>query len=51
MTIPQGTARDYPLYKVRGFMLDVGRKTFTMDYLQQMAKQLAWFKLTTSTFT
>ncbi|HHT40685.1 MAG TPA: family 20 glycosylhydrolase, partial [Actinomyces sp.] len=45
MTIPQGMARDYPLYKVRGFMLDVGRKTFTMDYLQQMAKQLAWFKL------
>ena len=32
-TIPQGITRDYPMYEVRGFILDVGRKTFTMDYL------------------
>ena len=44
-SFPVGTARDYPLYKVRGLMLDVGRKTFTMDWLQQMTKQMAWFKL------
>ncbi|MDO5048549.1 MAG: discoidin domain-containing protein [Actinomycetaceae bacterium] len=43
--IPQGTARDYPLYEVRGFMLDVGRKTFTLDYLKQVVKQMAWYKL------
>ncbi len=44
-SIPQGIARDYPLYKVRGFMLDVGRKTFSLEYLKQMAKQMAWYKL------
>lgn len=44
-TFPLGTARDYPLYKVRGLILDVGRKTFTLDWLKQMTKQLAWFKL------
>lgn len=44
-SIPQGIARDYPLYKVRGFMLDVGRKTFSLDYLKQMVKQMAWYKL------
>ena len=44
-TIPQGEARDYPLYKVRGFMLDVGRKAFSMDYLKQMVKQLSWYKI------
>ena len=31
--------RDYPLYEVRGFILDVGRKTFTMDYLEQVVKE------------
>lgn len=44
-SFPVGTARDYPLYKVRGLILDVGRKTFTLDWLQQMTKQMAWFKL------
>ena len=44
-SFPVGTARDYPLFKVRGLMLDVGRKTFTMDWLQQLTKQMAWFKL------
>lgn len=44
-TIPQGITRDYPLYEVRGFILDVGRKTFTMDYLEQVVKQMSWYKL------
>lgn len=44
-SIPQGITRDYPLYKVRGLILDVGRKTFSLDWLQQMSKQLSWFKL------
>lgn len=43
--IPQGIARDYPLYEVRGFILDVGRKTFTMDYLKQIVKEMSWYKL------
>lgn len=44
-TFPVGTTRDYPLYKVRGLILDVGRKTFTLDWLKQMTEQMAWFKL------
>lgn len=44
-SIPQGVIRDYPLYKVRGLILDVGRKTFSLDWLKQMSKQLSWFKL------
>ena len=43
--IPCGVTRDYPLYEVRGFILDVGRKTFTMDYLKQIVKQMSWYKL------
>ena len=43
--IPQGVARDYPLYKVRGFFLDVGRKTFTMDWLEDTVKQMSWYKM------
>lgn len=43
--VPQGTARDYPTYSLRGFILDVGRKTFTLDWLKNAAKQMAWYKL------
>lgn len=43
--IPKGQTRDYPLYEVRGFILDVGRKTFTMDYLQQVVKEMSWYKM------
>ena len=44
-SFPVGTTRDYPLYKVRGFILDVGRKTFTLDWLKQMTKQLSFYKM------
>lgn len=44
-TIACGIARDYPLYKVRGLILDVGRKTFSMDWLRQMSKELSWYKM------
>lgn len=44
-SLPQGEARDYPLYKVRGIILDVGRKTFTMDWLNQLVRQMAYYKL------
>ena len=44
-TMPQGITRDYPLYEVRGYILDVGRKTFTLDYLKDVVKQMAWYKL------
>ena len=44
-TIPQGITRDYPLYEVRGFILDVARKTFTLDYLEQVVKEMSWYKM------
>lgn len=43
--LPKGIVRDYPLYAVRGFILDVGRKTFTLEYLKQVVKLMAWYKL------
>ncbi|MGN0335062.1 MAG: discoidin domain-containing protein [Lachnospiraceae bacterium] len=44
-TMPKGITRDYPLYSVRGLIMDVGRKTFTLDFLEQMVKQLSWYKM------
>lgn len=44
-SFPVGTTRDYPLYKVRGFILDVGRKTFTLDFLKQVTKQMSFYKM------
>ncbi len=44
-TIPKGMTRDYPLYAVRSFILDVARKTFSLDFLSQLVKQLSWYKM------
>lgn len=44
-SVPKGITRDYPLYEVRGLILDVGRKTFTMDYLEQIVKEMSWYKM------
>lgn len=44
-SIACGILRDYPLYKTRSFMLDVGRKPFSMDFLKQLAKQMSWYKM------
>ncbi|WNQ12906.1 discoidin domain-containing protein [Paenibacillus aurantius] len=43
--IPKGTARDYPAYKERGFMLDVARKYFTVDSIKDIIKFLSWHKM------
>ncbi len=45
LTINKGITRDYPLYEVRGMILDVGRKTFTLDQLKQIVKQMSWYKM------
>lgn len=44
-SINKGIARDYPLYETRGLILDVGRKTFTMDYLKKLVKLMSWYKM------
>ena len=38
-TLPQGIVRDYPKYKVRGFILDVARKSYELDSLKELLKQ------------
>lgn len=43
--LSKGTARDYPLFPNRGFMLDVARKFFTLDYLQKYVKILSFYKM------
>lgn len=44
-SIPRGSARDYPAYAERGFMLDVGRKFFSISYLEDIVRQMAWYKM------
>jgi len=43
--ISKGIARDYPKYKKRGFMLDVGRKFFPMSFLKEYVKMMSWYKM------
>ncbi|MBY0756715.1 discoidin domain-containing protein [Clostridium sardiniense] len=43
--IPKGLVRDYPQYDVRGFMLDVGRKFTSLDYLYEIMKTMSWYKM------
>ncbi|ANI90757.1 hypothetical protein A9P82_11715 [Arachidicoccus ginsenosidimutans] len=43
--IPQGTARDYPQFKVRGFVLDDGRKFFSLTFLRDYVKLLSYYKM------
>jgi hexosaminidase len=43
--IAEGTARDYPKYRERGFMLDVGRKFFSLRFLEDYVKFMAWYKM------
>jgi len=44
-TLPAGTIRDRPKYRMRGFMLDVGRKPYSMAFLRSVAKTLAYYKM------
>ncbi|MET9618420.1 discoidin domain-containing protein [Kitasatospora indigofera] len=46
-SLPVGTAVDYPDYAVRGFMLDVGRRFFTPQYIQAQLRWMGWLKMNT----
>lgn len=46
-TLPKGEILDYPLYPVRGFMLDVGRKFFRLEFLQDYVKFMSYYKMNT----
>lgn len=45
--IPKGYMRDYPEYVLRGGMMDVARKYFSLDYIEEIGKYMSWFKLNT----
>ena len=44
-TLPQGITKDYPKYEVRGFMLDVARKPVSMETMEDIAKEMAYYKM------
>ncbi|WP_079008509.1 family 20 glycosylhydrolase [Streptomyces sp. XY431] len=44
-TVPAGTAVDWPAKTERGLMIDQGRKYFTVDWVKQHIKELAYLKL------
>lgn len=43
--IPAGTARDLPRFALRGFVLDCGRKFFSMDFLRSYVKLMSYYKM------
>ncbi|WP_316820550.1 family 20 glycosylhydrolase [Pedobacter gandavensis] len=43
--IVKGESRDYPKYAVRGLVLDVGRKFFTIDFLRDYVKMMSYYKM------
>lgn len=44
-SIPQGIMRDYPVYEVRGVMLDVARTPYRYQQLKDYAKIMLWYKM------
>ncbi len=40
-----GVAWDAPRYALRGFMLDVGRLPIPMDYIKDVVRLMAWYKM------
>lgn len=45
--LPCGSATDVPQYKLRGFMLDVGRKYIPMSYLRNLVRIMSYYKMNT----
>ena len=45
--LPRGKIIDKPVYPVRGFMIDCGRKFIPMPYLQKLVKVMAYYKMNT----
>lgn len=45
--LPKGVTTDVPQYKLRGFMIDCGRKYIPIAYLRNLAKIMAYYKMNT----
>jgi hypothetical protein len=46
-TLPRGAARDWPRFRERGYLLDVGRKYWSPDYVVQTIREMSYLKLNT----
>lgn len=44
-SLPVGVANDYPEYKVRAGMIDAARAWIPLDYLTEITRYMAWYKL------
>lgn len=45
--LPCGVTTDYPVYPLRGFMMDCGRKNIPLDYLDKLVKVMSYYKMNT----
>lgn len=45
VSLPRGSARDWPDYQYRGVMLDMGRHYYSPAYVQREIRDAAWRKL------
>lgn len=43
--LPKGVTKDVPQYKLRGFMIDCGRKFIPMSYLRNLTKIMSYYKM------
>ena len=43
--LPQGFIKDFPAYESRGFMLDCGRKFFSIDFLRDYVRFMSYYKM------
>lgn len=46
-SLPKGEMVDVPQYRLRGFMIDVGRKFVTIGYLRNLVRIMAYYKMNT----
>lgn len=46
-SLPKGYIKDFPEYSTRGFMLDCGRKFFSIDFLRDYVKFMSYYKMNT----
>jgi hexosaminidase len=44
-TAPAGVIRDWPKYSERGLMVDIARKHFSLDWLEQQVRKIAYLKM------
>lgn len=45
LVIPAGVARDWPRYPERGLMVDIGRRHFSLEWLEAHLRELAFLKM------